>query len=87
MNREEKVVNVVMYNGPFERSTMLTSFEDCLVNMMVSPEDFKDLIDAIADYKIALIHKIWECAQPDVYLIHDDWGTMKNTFMLSLIHI
>lgn len=81
VNRDEKIVNVVMYNGPFERTTMLTSFEDCLVNMMVSPEDYKDLIDAIADYKIALIHKIWECAQPDVYLIHDDWGTMKNTFM------
>lgn len=81
VDRENKVVNVVMYNGPFERTTMLTSFEDCLVNLMISPEDYADLIGAIADYKIALIHKIWEAAQPDVYLIHDDWGTMKNTFM------
>lgn len=81
VDRENKIVNVVMYNGPFERTTMLTSFEDCLVNLMISPEDYADLIGAIADYKIALIHKIHEAAQPDVYLIHDDWGTMKNTFM------
>ena len=81
VDREKYLVNVVMYNGPFERTTMLTSFEDCLVNLISDPEDFADLIGAIADYKIALIHKIWECAQPDVYLIHDDWGTMKNLFM------
>ena len=81
IDRDQQLINVVMYNGPFERTTMLTSFEDCMVNLITDPENFSNLIGAIADYKIALIHKIWECAQPDIYCIHDDWGTMKSTFM------
>lgn len=81
VDREKQLVNVVLYTGPFERATELTSFEDCLVNLITDPEDFADLIGALADYKIALIEKIWECAKPDVFLIHDDWGTARSTFM------
>ena len=81
IDRSKQLVSVVMYCGPFERTTMLTSMEDCLVNLISDPEDFADLIGAITDYKIALVHKIWDCAQPDMYLLHDDWGTAKSTFM------
>ena len=81
VDRDEKLVGVVLYSGPFERATELTSFEDCLINLITDPENFADLIGAIADYKIAIIEKVWELAQPDIFLIHDDWGTMKSTFM------
>ena len=81
VDRSRQLVNVVMYCGPFERTTMLTSMEDCLVNLMLDSESFADLIGAITDYKISLVEKIWDCAQPDVYLLHDDWGTAKSTFM------
>ena len=81
VDRSRRIVNVVLYTGPFERATELTSFEDCLVNLITDPEDFSDLLGAIADYKIALIEKIGECARPDVYLFHDDWGTARSTFM------
>lgn len=81
VDRGEKLVSVVLYTGPFERATELTSFEDCLINLISDPEEFSGLIGAIADYKIAVIHKVWECARPDIYLVHDDWGTMKSTFM------
>ena len=81
VDRSACAVSVVMYCGPFERTTMLTSFENCLMDLISEPEEFGALIDAIADYKISLIEKIWEVAQPDIYLIHDDWGTMKSTFM------
>lgn len=81
VDRSEKLVSVVLYTGPFERATELTSFEDCLVNLMIAPESFAELIGAIADYKIAVIEKVWENARPDIFLIHDDWGTMKSTFM------
>lgn len=81
IDRENTITGVVMYNGPFERTTMLTSFEDCLCNLMIDPESFSDLIGAIADYKIALIHKIAEVANPDFYLLHDDWGTARAPFM------
>lgn len=81
IDREKHLVSVVLYTGPFERATELTTMEDCLVNLMIDPENFSELIGAIADYKIQVIDKTWEAAHPDVYLIHDDWGTMKSTFM------
>ncbi len=81
IDRTQFLVSAVLLNGPFERTTTLTSFEDCLVNLITEPEAFSDLIGAIADYKIALIEQLWDCAQPDIFYLHDDWGTMKSTFM------
>ena len=80
-DREHPLLAVVLFTGPFERATTLTNFEDCLVDMISEPEDFADLIGAIADYKIDLIERIWDCAQPDIFCLHDDWGTTKSTFM------
>ena len=80
-DREKYLMAVVLFTGPFERATTLTNFEDCLVNLITEPEGFADLIGAIADYKIALIDQIWDCAQPDIFYLHDDWGTTKSTFM------
>lgn len=80
-DRENHLMAVVLFTGPFERATTLTSFEDCLVDLITEPEEFSELIGAIADYKIALIHRIWDCAQPDIFYLHDDWGTTKSTFM------
>lgn len=81
IDRSEKLVAATLLVGPFERTTCLTRFEDCLVNALLSPEDFSDLIGAIADHKIALIERIWEIAHPDVINLHDDWGTSNSTFM------
>ncbi len=81
IDRENCLVSVVLFTGPFERATELTSMEDCLVNLIVDPENFGELIGALADYKIEVIEKVWEAAQPDIFLMHDDWGTMKSTFM------
>ena len=81
VDREKQLVGVMLYTGPFERATELTSMEDCLVNLMLDPESFSELIGAIADYKIQVIEKCWEYARPDIFVIHDDWGTMKSTFM------
>lgn len=81
LDRENNVVAATLLVGPFERTTCLTSFEDCLVNLITSPEDFSDLIGAVADYKIALIRKLHEVAKPDIINFHDDWGTNISTFM------
>lgn len=81
LDRREKLVAATLFTGPFERATCLTRFEDCLVNALLAPEDFGDLIGAIADYKISLIEHIWEAARPDVINLHDDWGTSNSTFM------
>ena len=81
IDRDQYVVTLTSYMGPFERATSLTSFEDCLVNLISEPEEFSDLIGAIADYKIALLTKAISIAKPDVVNIHDDWGTANSTFM------
>lgn len=81
IDREKYVVTLTSYMGPFERATCLTSFEDCLVDLISEPEEFADLIGAIADYKIALLTKAIAIAKPDVVNIHDDWGTANSTFM------
>ncbi len=81
VDRDRQMTAVTLLMGPFERTSCLTTFEDCLVNAISEPEAFSDLIGAIADYKIALIDKIWSIAQPDLYTLHDDWGTAQSTFM------
>jgi hypothetical protein len=81
VDRDKQMTVVTLLMGPFERTSCLTTFEDCLVNAITDPDDFSDLIGAIADYKITLIDKIWSIAQPDLYTLHDDWGTAQSTFM------
>lgn len=81
VDREKYVVSITSYMGPFERTTCLTNFEDCLVDLISEPEEFSRLIGAIADYKIAIINKACQIAHPDVVNLHDDWGTSESTFM------
>ncbi len=79
-DRETNVVTCTLAIGPFERTTSLSSFEDCLVNAISEPEEYADLIGAIADYKIEVIRYLYACAHPDVINLHDDWGTSISTF-------
>lgn len=81
VDRSKKAVVITSVSGPFERATMLSSFEDSLVNAITDPENFKDLIDALADYKIEIIQHIAKYAQPDIINLHDDWGTSKALFI------
>lgn len=77
----EKVVSVTLFSGLFERATVLTSMQECLMDAISEPEDFADMIGAIADYKIALIHKMCDYAPIDLLTYHDDWGTNNSTFL------
>lgn len=81
LDRENKVVSCSLALGPFERASSLTSFEDCLVNAISEPEEFTDLMGALADYKIDIIQHLYEYAKPDFINLHDDWGTGISTFL------
>lgn len=81
LDRSEKLVKATLLMGPFERTSVLSSFEDCLVNAISEPECYAALIGKIADYKIALIDRLYQAARPDVINLHDDWGTARATFM------
>ena len=80
-DRENKVVCFTSMMGCFERMTSLTTFTDCLTNILVETDAFAELVNAIADYKISVINRAAEIAQPDVICYHDDWGTMRSPFM------
>lgn len=78
LDRENFVVTSTLIMGAFERTTSLSTFEDCLVNCISQPEDYADLVGAIVDYKIQVVHRLWEAARPDLITLHDDWGTSNN---------
>lgn len=81
IDTENKLVCMTLFCGLFERATMLTSMDECLMDVISAPDNFRDMMGAIADYKIALINKICEYIHPDIIIYHDDWGTSHSTFM------
>lgn len=83
LHRENKVISFIMETGPFERSHSLMGFENACYAMYDNPEEYKALIDAVADYKVKLIDKICQYFKPDAILAQDDLGDAKGP-MLSL---
>jgi hypothetical protein len=85
IDRDNAIVTFTTMMGPFERATSLTSFEDCLYNCAAEPELFSEIIAAIADYKVKLIHKICELVNPDSVWFHDDYGSNQSTLMSPVL--
>jgi hypothetical protein len=81
IDRSTTAIIVTMTMGPFERATVLSSFEDSLVNAISDPDNFKELIDALGDYRVEVIHNVARYAAPDIINLHDDWGTGTATFL------
>ncbi len=77
-----KLTGYVMQDGLFERLMSLCPTEEGLAWMLEEPEDAADFFNAIADYKIAMIHKIMKEWVPLDFIVNsDDWGTQMSTFM------
>lgn len=81
VDRDEYLTICTIITGPFERTTSLMRFEDCLVNYLLEPEEMEALVSAIVDYKIRLVKKAFRHGSPDVILLHDDWGTAKGPIL------
>lgn len=79
-DRENKVINVVVCSGLFERLHILMGFEECLMAMVTDPEEVEAFFDRMTEYKIQLIDKLHQYYKPDVITYHDDWGTQKAMF-------
>ena len=77
----DKLVCVTLFSGLFERATVLTSMQECLMDAISEPESFAAMLGAVADYKIALIDRMCEYAPIDLITYHDDWGTASSTFL------
>lgn len=80
-DRENKISFMMLINGIFERTHALMGFEDALCAMYEEPEAYKQLIDAITDYKIEVIKIIGKYYKPDVLSFHDDYGSNDRMMM------
>jgi uroporphyrinogen decarboxylase len=80
-DRENKISFMMLINGIFERTHALMGFEDALCAMYEEPEAYKELIDAITDYKIEVIKIIGKYYKPDVLSFHDDFGSNDRMLM------
>ena len=81
IDRENHLVCGICEFGLFERSYLLLGMEAALINYITEPDRMKELISAIADFKIAVIKRFYEVAKPDIIWFGDDWGTQINLFM------
>lgn len=81
IDREKYFVMPIMAMGIFERVHSLMGFEEALIAFMTNPEEMKELVKAIADYRIRYVELLHEHLHPDIIHYHDDWGTMQSVFL------
>lgn len=79
-NPDEVVTHVLFLSGPWERMNQLLGMEEALCAFYEDPEATAEFLDAMADYKIKCIDIANEAVNPDVFHMHDDWGTSNNLF-------
>lgn len=79
-DRTNKISNVIIPNGLWERYFSLCGFQQALVNIMLEPEATFELLGAIADHRVALFQKIAQYFKPDKIQLHDDYGMERNMF-------
>lgn len=74
-------VRVVMVCGFFERLHMLLGFENAMCGLYDSPEDVKDFVRAMVDFKKMEVDYVMKYFHPDVISFHDDYGMERQLFM------
>lgn len=77
----DKLNQVTIMQGPFERLLSLMSTEEALCALLMEPEECAAFFNRVADHKIELIDRLAEVYPIDLIDLHDDWGTQKSTFM------
>ena len=77
----DKLNQVTILQGPFERLLSLMPTEEALCSLLEEPEACSDFFNAMADYKIELIDRMAEAYPIDLIDLHDDWGTQISSFM------
>lgn len=84
-DRENCVQIVGIQSGHFERMQSLVGFEDALTAFYEYPDETKEYMRAMTDYKIELFRQIKKYYNPDIVSPHDDWGANKNMFFSPAI--
>lgn len=81
VDRNEMFLGCMSAKGLFERSHFLMGFENALIAYLENEEEMAELLQAIADYKIALIRALAEHLHPEIIFYHDDWGSKQNLLL------
>jgi uroporphyrinogen decarboxylase len=81
LDREACLVQAFVEMGLFERAYLLLGMEEALMAFLTEPEAMADLLNALADYKIALIAAFHEHVPLDLLWFGDDWGTQTDLFL------
>ena len=79
-DRTNKISNVILPNGMWERYFSLCGFQQALCNILLEPEATYELIGAIADHRVAMFQKIARYFRPDKIQLHDDYGMERSMF-------
>lgn len=78
---EDRMHMFHLTEGLFERLHALIPVDEAIIAMVEEEECILELFDAIADYKIKLLSKVFEHYAPIDYIIYgDDWGTQRSGF-------
>ena len=78
---QEKLLAGFMGTGIFEQCHFLMGFEDTLTNLYEHPDEMRQLIEYITEYRLRYVQLLIDHLQPDVIFSHDDWGTKDALFM------
>ena len=78
---KEKLLAGFMGTGIFEQCHFLMGFEDTLTNLYEHPDEMRQLIEYITEYRLRYVQLLIDRLQPDVIFSHDDWGTKDALFM------
>jgi uroporphyrinogen decarboxylase len=78
IDRANKLFEVLIKEGPFERIHSLMGMTEAFEALLTESEELEALATAITDFKCRLIDKIAAHYKPDIINYHDDYGTQKN---------
>lgn len=85
VNREEKLLTLIMGTGIFERLHFLMGFQDTFINLMIHPKEMHELLDAILKVRMEYVSLVAENMKPEVIIHHDDLGTKTSLFFNKAI--
>ncbi len=80
IDRSEYFATAMIVPGVFERSHNLMGMEDAMLAMYTEPEEYKALLNYIADWEVGVAREVCRHMKPDALLHHDDWGSQINSF-------
>ena len=78
--KSDRFVLGLFYFGLFERSWMLRGFENVLVDSILNPTFYEELLDRILEMQLLLVDKLLELPVDGVYL-GDDWGDQRGVIL------